>query len=183
MLTKEDIEKYFMAEKAESWIFMAIGIISIITAAIFFFVMKTPAYKGAAIPLLAVGLLLGTVGYTVYKRSDEDRIRNVYALTMNPGELKEKELPRMEVVMKNFMVYRYVEIALALLGMLLFFCCGGGQAHSFWKGVLAPGFFYSGFNNGHFCIIYCIVYSCFWKAFLWLGLSTNKLHGNDVSKS
>ena len=134
MITKEDIEKYFMAEKAESWIFMAIGFAGIITALIFFFVMKAPAYKGAAIPLVAVGLLLGAVGYTVYKRSDEDRIRNVYALTMNPGELKEKELPRMEVVMKNFVLYRYVEIGLALLGIVLFIYFKNNTTQSFWKG-------------------------------------------------
>jgi drug/metabolite transporter (DMT)-like permease len=135
MLTKEGIEKYFMAEKAESWIFMAIGIAGIAAAVIFFFAIKTPVYKGAAIPLLAVGLLLGVVGYTVYNRSDEDRIRNVYAFGMNPGQLKEKELPRMEVVMKNFVLYRYVEIVLALLGIGLFFYFNNNPSQSFWKGL------------------------------------------------
>jgi uncharacterized membrane protein len=135
MLTKEAIEKYFLAEKAESWVFMAIGIAGILLAVIAFFFLKTSFYKGAAMPLLLIGLLLGVVGFTVYKRSDEDRIRNVYALSMNPGELKEKELPRMEVVMKNFIVYRYVEIAFAILGIVLFFYFNNNQAQSFWKGV------------------------------------------------
>lgn len=134
MLTKEAIEKYFLAEKSESWIFMAIGIAGIATAIIAFFFLKTSFYKGLAIPLVLIGLLLGIVGFTVYKRSDEDRIRNVYALGMNPGELKEKELPRMEVVMKNFVVYRYVEIALALLGIGLFFYFNKNEAQLFWKG-------------------------------------------------
>ena len=135
MLTKEAIEKYFLAEKAESWVFMAIGIAGILLAIIAFFFLKTSFYKGAAMPLLLIGLLLGIIGFTIYKRSDEDRIRNVYALGMNPGELKEKELPRMEVVMKNFIVYRYVEIALAILGIALFFYFNNNQAQSFWKGV------------------------------------------------
>ena len=134
MLTKEAIEKYFLAEKAESWIFMAIGIAGIVTAIIAFFFLKTSFYKGLAIPLVLVGLLLGIVGFTVYKRSDEDRIRNVYALGINPGELKQKELPRMEVVMKNFVLYRYVEIALALLGIALFFYFNSKEAQLFWKG-------------------------------------------------
>ncbi len=134
MLTKEAIEKYFLAEKAESWIFMAIGIAGIVTAIIAFFFLKTSFYKGLAIPLVLVGLLLGIVGFTVYKRSDEDRIRNVYALSMNPGALKEKELPRMEVVMKNFVFYRYVEIALALLGVALFVYFNNKEAQLFWKG-------------------------------------------------
>jgi len=135
MLTKEAIEKYFLAEKAESLVFMAIGTAGILLAVIVFFFLKTSFYKGTAIPLLLIGLLLGIVGFTVYKKSDEDRIRNVYALSMNPGELKEKELPRMELVMKNFVIYRYVEIALAILGFGLFFYFNNNQAQSFWKGV------------------------------------------------
>ena len=134
MFTKEDIEKYFNAEKAESWIFIAIGIIGIIIAIFFFFFHKTNFYKGAAIPLLLVGLLLGVVGYTVHKRSDDDRIRNVYAYDMNPAELKEKELPRMKTVMKNFVVYRYTEIALALTGIGLFFYFRTDATKLFWKG-------------------------------------------------
>ena len=124
-----------MSEKAESWVFMAIGIAGILLAIIAFFFLKTSFYKGAAMPLLLIGLLLGIIGFTIYKRSDEDRIRNVYALGMNPGELKEKELPRMEVVMKNFIVYRYLEIALAILGIALFFYFNSNQSQSFWKGV------------------------------------------------
>ena len=104
MFTKADIEKYFKAEKAESWVFMAIGIAGIIAAIVFFFFIKTNLYKGAAIPFLVIGLLLGAVGFTIYKRSDADRMRNVYAYDMNPSELKEKEIPRMQTVIKNFIV-------------------------------------------------------------------------------
>lgn len=134
MLTKADIEQYFNAEKAESWVFMAIGLTGFILSAIFFFGIKTSLYKGACIPMLTVGLLLGVVGYSVYKRSDEDRLRNVYALDMNPSELKEKEIPRMEIVMKNFIIYRYIEIALALTGICLFVYFKSNENQVFWKG-------------------------------------------------
>jgi hypothetical protein len=33
--------------------------------------------------------------------------------------LKEKELPRMETVNKNFVIYRYVEITLLIVGIIL----------------------------------------------------------------
>jgi hypothetical protein len=134
MFTKTDIEKYFNAEKAESWIFMVIGIAGIITAIVFFFVLKTGFYKGAAIPLISIGLMLGIVGFTVYKRSDDDRKRNVYAYDMNPSELKNKELPRMKVVMKNFVIYRYTEILLALVGIMLFFYFKDNETQHFWRG-------------------------------------------------
>lgn len=134
MFTKTDIEKYFLAEKAESWVFMAIGMAGITAAIIFFFVLKTNFYKGAAIPLISVGLLLGVVGFTVYKRSDEDRKRNVYAYDMNPSELKEKELPRMKTVMKNFVIYRWVEIFLFVTGVGLYFYFIRDIKHDFWRG-------------------------------------------------
>lgn len=135
MFAKADIEQYFTGEKQESLLFLSVGIAAILLSVIFYFFVKTPFYKGAAIPLLLIGILLGVVGFTVYKRSDADRIRNVYALDMNPAELKTKELPRMETVMKSFIVLRYTEIALALIGLILFVYYRNDTAHTFWKGL------------------------------------------------
>jgi drug/metabolite transporter (DMT)-like permease len=134
MFTKVVIEKYFNAEKQESLLFLLIGVAGIIAAIIFFFFLKTNFYKGAAIPLLVVGLLLGVVGYTVYKRSDSDRQRNVYAYDMNPSQLKEKELPRMKTVMKNFIIYRYAEIFLLLVGAALYIYFIKNSKNDFWRG-------------------------------------------------
>ena len=134
MFSKTDIEKYFNAEKSESLLFMLIGIASVITAIGFFIFLKTNFYKGAAIPLLLIGLLLGIIGFTVYKRSDADRVRNVYAYDLNPAELRDKEIPRMKTVMKNFVIYRWVEIVLALTGVFLFFYFKDNTDKIFWKG-------------------------------------------------
>jgi hypothetical protein len=54
---------------------------------------------------------------------------------MNPGELKEKEIPRMEAVMKNFILYRYFEIVLAVTGIVLFFYFRTNAAKQFWCGL------------------------------------------------
>jgi ABC-type xylose transport system permease subunit len=135
MFTKADIEKYFIAEKQESLLFLGVGIAAFVLAIVFYFVCKTPFYKGAAIPLLLVGLLLGVVGFTVYKRSDGDRLRNVYAYDMNPGELKTKEVPRMVTVMKSFVMYRYTEILLAVIGTILFFYFRNNAGRQFWCGL------------------------------------------------
>jgi drug/metabolite transporter (DMT)-like permease len=135
MFTKTDIEKYFNAEKAESLLFLGIGVSGIILAAILFFAIKTDFYKGAAIPLALIGLLMGIVGFTVYTRSDSDRIRNVYAYDLNPGDLKEKEIPRMETVMKSFVLYRYTEITLAIIGVGIFFFFKNSIDKQFWAGL------------------------------------------------
>lgn len=135
MFTKTDIEKYFQAEKAESLVFLGTGFTAIVAAALFFFVVATAFYKGASVPMLLIGLLLAVVGYTVYQRSDADRIRNVYAYDMNPSQLKEQEIPRMEVVMKNFVIYRYVEIGLAVAGLFLFLYFRNKTDQAFWSGL------------------------------------------------
>jgi Ca2+/Na+ antiporter len=135
MFTKAGIEKYFMAEKQESLLFVLIGVAGILSAIVFFFFLKTSFYKGAALPLLLVGLLLVVVGYTVYKRSDDDRKRNVYAYDLNPSELKEKEIPRMETVMKNFVIYRWVEIVLLLAGAGLYIYFMRDLSNDFWRGL------------------------------------------------
>lgn len=135
MLTKSDIEKYFIAEKQESLVFIGIGILAIIIALVGFFAYKTQFWKGAAIPFIIIGIIQLVVGYTVYTRSDADRIRVVYALDMNPEDLKTKELPRMETVNKNFVVYRYVEIALLIVGLVFTFLYRSNLEKQFILGI------------------------------------------------
>ena len=134
MFAKTDIERYFTGEKSESRIFMLIGILAILTAILFILFGNNRVFTGAAFPLLAVGILLTIVGYTVYRRSDSDRIRHVYAYDMNPSELKDKEIPRMKTVMRNFVIYRYAEIILALLGIGLYVYFIRDFNNDFWRG-------------------------------------------------
>jgi len=135
MITKADIEKYFIAEKQESLLFIGIGIAAILIALVGIFLWKTQVWKGAAIPLLAIAFIQITVGYTIYKRSDKDRVRVVYALDMNPNDLKTKELPRMEKVNKNFVLYKYVEIAFTVIGIILIALYKNNAEKQFWLGL------------------------------------------------
>ena len=68
MLTKTDIERYFMAEKNESLLFISIGATAIAMAVLFFFYIKTDWCKGAAIPFLIVGLMHLVAGTIIFKR-------------------------------------------------------------------------------------------------------------------
>ncbi len=135
MLTKTDIEKYFNAEKNESLLFIIMGISAIVLALVFFFYLKSNWHKGAAIPFLIVGLMHLVVGSIVFSRSDNDRIRVTYAYDMNPGGISTKEIPRMELVNKNFIIYRYTEIVLLLIGIALYFSFRSNPDKSFWVGL------------------------------------------------
>jgi hypothetical protein len=134
MFTKQDIERYFVAEKQESLVFLIIGGVAIVLALVAWFYGKASFFRGAAIPLLVVGLIQGVVGYTVYRRSDEDRVRNVYAFDVNPGQIKSDELPRMQKVNRNFDIYFGIEFTLALVGVAMVIYFRRKPEYYFWYG-------------------------------------------------
>ena len=141
MLEQRDfsfIYKYFIAEKQESLLFLVIGLVAILLAVVFWFFMKTnPSFfKGAAIPLLAIGIIQTVVGYTVYARADQQKTDIAYNMGIEPTSFViTKELPRMETVMKNFVIYRWVEIAFIIAGLILIFLYRLNPVRSFWVGL------------------------------------------------
>lgn len=135
MMQKSDIEKYFNAEKGESIIFILLGCAAILLAAGLLYYLRTSYAKGMAIPLIAIALIQITVGYVVYRKSDGQRTDMVYALDMDPGRLKSEEIPRMEIVMRNFVYYRWVEIILLASGLLLCWIFYAKTEHSFYIGI------------------------------------------------
>ncbi len=135
MITKTDIEKYFIAEKQESLVFIIVGVAAVVVAALGLFLWKSQCWRGAAIPLIAIALLQIAVGCAVYARSDAQRIDLVYKLDMNPEELIQKEIPRMETANKNFVIYRWVEIILIIAGITLLFLYKSNPAKQFFYGL------------------------------------------------
>src|ERR1700754_1261931 len=132
------IYRYFIAEKQESLLFLIVGIVAVILAVVcWFFIKSNPSfYKGAAIPLLAIGLIQTVVGYTVYSRTDRQQKDIAYNIGMEPlAYTKTTELPRMKCVMKNFVAYRWVEIAFIIAGLTLIFLFRQNADRTFWYGL------------------------------------------------
>ena len=140
MLEQRDfsfIYKYFIAEKQESLLFLIVGIVAILLAIVFYFFIKSnpPFFKGAAIPLLVIGLIQMVVGYSVYSRTDKQKADIAYNIGMEPvSYVKQTELPRMKTVMTNFIIYRWVEIAFIITGFVLIFLFRLNADKSFWYG-------------------------------------------------
>lgn len=126
------IHEYFTGERNESLIFMAIGAIAILCSIYFWLVINVRFYNGIAWPLFFIALIQLTVGGLIYLRSpsDEKRVTNFY--NSSPKNITHIEIPRMEKVMRNFIVYRYVEIGLIVISIVLFFMSGAG---GFWRGI------------------------------------------------
>ncbi|MBC7850765.1 MAG: hypothetical protein H7Y31_13575 [Chitinophagaceae bacterium] len=131
------VHKYFLGEKQATMIFMIVGCVAIILSVIFYFVVKSnPSFfKGAAIPLFIIGLLIAIAGFVVYQRTDTQRLDVSYNMGLSlKGYTANRELPRMKNVMRNFVVYRYIQIACILIGIGLFIYFRNNTQQVFWKG-------------------------------------------------
>lgn len=126
------VVKYFNGEKAESYIFILIGVIALAMALYFIFALKSSFWKGVAIPFIIVALLEFIVGYTIVTRSPKDITRVETFIQKEQQSIKKIEIPRMEKVLSNFVIYRYVEIALIILGIVLMY---SSMNDTFWRGI------------------------------------------------
>jgi hypothetical protein len=135
MLTRTGIEQYFIAQKQAGLSFLVIGLLAVIVAVAGWLFYKTPFWKGAAIPLVVMGLMQVAAGYIVHTQSDELRISNIYALDMNPQQLKITELPRMHAIQQRFIIYRIVQWASLVTGIALFVLYRHKPEATFWYGL------------------------------------------------
>jgi multidrug transporter EmrE-like cation transporter len=126
------ITKYFNAEKYESIVFVLVGIVAICFATYFFIKAKQPFYNGMAYPLIVIALIQLTVGGSVYLRSPKDIERVNQIVQTDKSKIQAEEIPRMITVIKNFVIYKWVEIALILVGIIMFFFF---HPMTIWKGI------------------------------------------------
>lgn len=133
-MTPSQLERYFAGEKAESLLFVGVGLVAIAVAALCWTVLKRPLTSGLAWPLLLVGLIQVGVGGGVYLRTDRQVAELKSLLARDPAAYAAAEGPRMATVMRNFVVYRYTEIALLVIGLgLSLWAWRSGQRY--WLGV------------------------------------------------
>lgn len=115
------MSNYFVAEKQESVIFVVVGLLAIGFS--LWLWMNGHRLKSMAYPLVVIALMQIVVGRTVYLRTDSQVSTLTAQLQVNPAALKAEETTRMETVMKNFSVYKSIEMLLLIIGvaMIAFF--------------------------------------------------------------
>jgi drug/metabolite transporter (DMT)-like permease len=119
MLNKTEIERYFTSEKQIGILFLVIGVLAFGAALFFFFSNKTTFYKGFSIPVILFSLVFLYAGFSLSRNADTLKIKNIYAFDMKPNEIGEKELPRMQKLLKDLAVYRLIEIGSLVAGVLI----------------------------------------------------------------
>ena len=109
------MSSYFSGEKQESLIFMAVGLVAIGISVWLW--MNGHRLKSMAYPLVAIALMQMVVGASVYLRTDRQLSNLSAQLNENPATLKAEETTRMQTVMKNFSIYKAVEMLLLIVGI------------------------------------------------------------------
>jgi len=113
------IQSYFQAEKQGGFIAMAIGITACAIGGGVLLSAGAPFYTGLSIPLVVIGIIQIMVGATVARRSDlqADDLEKLRA--ESPAEFRRLESARMEVVLRNFVRIKWVEVAFIVLGLAI----------------------------------------------------------------
>jgi hypothetical protein len=125
-----NMSDYFVAEKQESVIFVVVGLLAIGFS--LWLWMNGHRLKYMAYPLVVIALMQIVVGGTVYLRTDSQVSTLSAQLQVNPAAFKAEETARMETVMKNFSIYKSIEMLLLIMGvgMIAFF-----QRHDVTAGI------------------------------------------------
>ena len=110
-----NMSSYFAAEKQESLIFIAVGLLAIGISVWLW--MNGHRLKSMAYPLVAIALMQMVVGASVYLRTDTQLSTLSVQLRADPAALKAEETTRMQTVMKNFSIYKAVEMVLLIVGV------------------------------------------------------------------
>lgn len=127
----ESMHNYFRAEKAEALLFLAAGVLAVGFACWAFFAARENFYVGMAIPVLLVGLIQLVVGATVFFRTAQQVAGLDAQFAADVNSFATAESARMIQVMRNFSIYKWVEIAFVLGGVVLLIF----RAAHFWQGL------------------------------------------------
>jgi hypothetical protein len=111
----KEMTDYFAGEKQESLLFIAVGLIAICIATWLW--TNGHRLRFMAVPLVTVALMQLVVGGTVYLRT-ESQMQGLMAQSQSaPAQFKQDEVSRMQTVMKNFNIYKTIEMILLVLGV------------------------------------------------------------------
>ena len=128
------IHTYFSEEKIESLFLIIIGIIAILLAALFLFIIKYSFYKGIAIPLLLIGTIQVFIGINHYNLSLKHLKKIEHPLNNNLKNTTIIEQIQMEAVIRDYNIYKWIEI-IFIIGGIIVYLLFSKSSQVFWKGI------------------------------------------------
>jgi hypothetical protein len=114
------MESYFSGEKTEGFVILCLSALALACALYFLFIQKDNFLHGIATFLFVSALAYGTVGATVYTRTDKQVTALKKQLSEKPDIFFNSEIARMEKVNKSFHLYLAIYISCLVIAALLF---------------------------------------------------------------
>lgn len=116
---REEILKYFMSERQESALFFAIGLVAVFTS--YYLYKSGSPYQSMGYPLVAIALIQIIVGGTEFFWTGKQMQTLPDSLANDPAAFRTAEIARMVNVNFKFTVYKCIEIALLIAGIVITF--------------------------------------------------------------
>lgn len=113
-----EIARYFAAERSGAWVFIAIGIISIVMPLLWIYRDGGMLAKGFAIPVVLIGVVQVIVGGTVALRTPSQVAEINARIKSDLPALKLDESQRMTKVMRAFQTFKIIEVVSIVAGLL-----------------------------------------------------------------
>ncbi len=124
-LMVSQMEDYLDAERAESRLFVGMGVATLGGGATALAASDRDFLRGASGPLIGVGLIQLVVGGSVWWRTEAQKAQLRSLILTDPARYVSEETARMKVVNDNFVIYRWTEISLLGAGVAT---AGAGRA-------------------------------------------------------
>lgn len=115
----DPVSRYFGAERAEGILLLVVALVAVEIAFLVWRRSGSPAARGAAATLVLVAAMQVTAGAGQLMRSSHEQSRVVRALASDRADIGGYEIPRMRERVGRFALVRRIEVALALLGVLM----------------------------------------------------------------
>jgi hypothetical protein len=115
MSMQNQLLRYFAAEKAESVVFVLMGVVAL---GVSVWLWRTgSSYRGMMWPLGLIAFIQLGVGGSIYLRTDGQVAALTAQLASAPEAYQAAEVARMEGVMGGFALYKLIELALFAVGV------------------------------------------------------------------
>jgi hypothetical protein len=136
MTLVDTISAYFRGEKTESVLILLAVAVLLVAAVVLLTRFREPFTKGLAAMFVLAALVGGSVGATVYLRTDAQVARLLARAGEDPDAFRATEKTRMSVVISSFAWYRLGYAAAVLLALGLVFIGGRPLHHGLAVGLL-----------------------------------------------
>lgn len=117
MYFKYHVEEYFLAEKNAGILLIVVAGLLLLFAIFCKAYYKTEISRGFMYTLFILGSLQLASGIIIYRNADPERKAMVYALDMNPQQIKTTDLGRLQQRQRNLSYLMYVELFLGLVSV------------------------------------------------------------------